>query len=80
MTYSDLISKRIYELILERNITINKLATLSGITQSTLSSIMIGKSKNITIKTIHRICIGLDITLSEFFDFQEMNTTKFDDE
>ena len=34
MTYSDAIIKRLTDLCVERGITTNKLATLSGITQS----------------------------------------------
>ncbi len=40
MTVSEAIIKRIYNLICERNITINKLAMLSGLTQSTVRDIM----------------------------------------
>jgi len=47
--------------------TINKLATLSGLTQSTLNSIIHGKSKRPTLATIYKVCIGLDITLAQFF-------------
>ena len=80
MTYSDVIKKRISELTAERNITINKLATLSGLTQSTLEDIMNGRTKNPKLKTLHRLAIGLDLTLSELLNFPEMNETKFDDE
>lgn len=80
MTYSDVIKKRISDLIKERGITINKLATLSGLTQSTLEDIMNGKTKNPKLKTLHRISIGLEMKLSELLDFPEMNETKFDDE
>ena len=80
MTYSDVIKYRKSTLIKERNITINKLATLSGLTQSTLEDIMNGRTKNPKLKTLHRIAIGLDMKLSELLDFPEMNETKFDDE
>lgn len=80
MTYSDVIKNRISALIKERNITINKLATLSGLTQSTLEDIMNGRTKNPKLKTLHRIAIGLDMKISELLDFPEMNDTKFDDE
>jgi transcriptional regulator with XRE-family HTH domain len=80
MTYSDVIKYRISTLIKERNITINKLATLSGLTQSTLEDIMNGRTKNPKLKTLHRIAIGLDMKLSELLNFPEMNETKFDDE
>lgn len=45
MTYSDVIIKRILSLCKEQNITINKLATLSGITQSTLDNLIKGHTK-----------------------------------
>jgi transcriptional regulator with XRE-family HTH domain len=80
MTYSDVIIKRILELCNERNITVNKLATLSGITQSTLENLVLGKTKNPKLKTLHKISAGLGMTISEFLDFPEMNETIFDDE
>lgn len=64
----------------EQNITINKLATLSGITQSTVENIMSGKTKNPKLKTLHKLAIGLGMTVSELLDFPEMNETIFDDE
>lgn len=80
MTYSDVIILRIKSLCQERNITLNKLATLSGITQSTLEDIISGKTKNPKLKTLHRLAVGLDMTVSELLNFPEMNATKFDDE
>jgi transcriptional regulator with XRE-family HTH domain len=61
------IAKRILELCNERNISINKLAELSEITQSTLNSIMNSSDPNPQIKTLDRICTGLEITLAVFF-------------
>ncbi|RKI38790.1 XRE family transcriptional regulator [bacterium D16-51] len=80
MTYSDAIIKRLTELCNERNITINKLAVLSGITQSTVENIISGKTKNPKLKTLHKLSIGLDMTVSELLDFPEMNETIFEDE
>lgn len=80
MTYSDVIIYRLTQLCKERNITINKLATLSGITQSTVENIMAGKTKNPKLKTLHKLAIGLDMTVSELLDFPEMNETIFEDE
>lgn len=62
------ISSRIIELSDERGITINKLCTISGVTQSTVDSILKGKSKNPGICTIKKLCDGLDITIFDFFD------------
>ncbi len=80
MTYSDVIILRLTQLCEERNITINKLATLSGITQSTVENIMAGKTKNPKLKTLHKLAVGLDMTVSELLDFPEMNETIFEDE
>ena len=80
MTYSDAIIGRLQNLIRERGITVNKLATLSGITQSTVDNLMSGKTKNPKLKTLHRLACGLDITVSELLDFPEMNETQFEDE
>ena len=80
MTYSDIIIKRINDLCLKKNITVNKLATLSGITQSTVENIMNGKTKNPKLKTLHKLAIGLDMTISDLLDFPEMNETVFEDE
>lgn len=80
MTYSDVIIKRLTDLCNERKITINKLATLSGITQSTVDNLMKGKTKNPKLKTLHKLAIGLNMTVSELLDFPEMNETLFEDE
>ena len=65
---------RITELCDERKITLNKLATISGITQSTLNNITGGRNKSATISTIKKICDGLDISIKDFF-----NSPIFDD-
>ena len=62
------IQRRIRELCDERNITVNKLATICGITQSTINNILSRRTTKPTVSTIKKICDGLDITLSEFFD------------
>ena len=80
MTYSDVIVKRLTNLCVERNITINKLSTLSGITQSTVENIISGKTKNPKLKTLHKLAVGLNMTVSELLDFPEMNDTIFEDE
>ncbi len=58
---------RILELCNEHNITVNKLATLSGITQSTLNNIVNSRNNSTTVSTIKKICDGLNITLIDFF-------------
>lgn len=58
---------RIIELCREHEITINMLATKSGITQSTLNNIISGRNHSTTISTIQKICDGLDIKVYDFF-------------
>lgn len=68
MKVSDAVAERIITLCNERSITINKLSTISAITQSTVNDIVNRRSKNIGIMTIKKLCDGLEISLSDFFD------------
>jgi len=68
MTLKNAVAQRILQLCEEKNITLNKLSTIAGITQSTLNDVVYGKSNNPTIKTIHYICSGLGIEMKDFFD------------
>ncbi|MGN0622236.1 MAG: helix-turn-helix domain-containing protein [Porcipelethomonas sp.] len=68
MNISEAVSKRILELCCAKDITVNKLCTISGITQSTVNDIVNHKTRNIGISTIKKLCDGLEITISDFFD------------
>ena len=65
------VKNRILYLCEEKRITINKLATESGVSPSTVKSILYGKSNNPGVVTIKQLCDGLGITLKEFFDTEE---------
>ena len=80
MQYSELYANRILELCKRRGITINRLAALSGLKQSTIDNIIHGKSKNPTVRVLHMIAVSFNMTLSEFLDFAELNDYLFDDE
>lgn len=67
------VKNRILSLCGERNITINKLATISALPASSIKNIIYGKSLNPKLLTIKVICDGLNITLAEFFDNEEFN-------
>lgn len=67
MTIGKAVSERILELCSENKITVNKLATISGLTQSTLNNITSGRNNSATIATIKKICDGLNITVQDFF-------------
>ena len=62
------ISEKINKILIERDLTINKLATISCLTQSTVESLVNGRSKNPKLLTIMKICDGLNMSLEEFFD------------
>ncbi len=68
------VKNRIFELCNERNISINKLATLSALPPSSVKNILYGKSLNPKLLTIKLICDGLDITLGEFFSTPEFDS------
>ena len=59
---------RILALCRERQITVNKLATVSGITQSTLNNIVSGRNNSTTVSTIKKVCDGLEISVPTFFN------------
>ncbi|MBE6879244.1 MAG: helix-turn-helix transcriptional regulator [Ruminococcaceae bacterium] len=68
MYISEAVAERILELCKERDITVNKLCTISAVTQSTVNDIVNKKAKNIGIVTIKKLCDGLQMTIVEFFD------------
>ena len=80
MNYSDIYALRIRQLCKNRKITINKLATLAGLKQSTIDNILCGKSKNPKVRTLHKIATVFGMTLSEFLDFPELNEYSIEDE
>ena len=63
--------KRIYQLIDEKQYTINGLARLAGLPPTTLKNILNGQSSNPGIVTIKIICDGLDISLADFFNTED---------
>lgn len=67
MTIGEACIIRIEQLCNERNITFNKLAIISGITQSTLNNIISGRNKSTTVSTIKKICDGIEISITDFF-------------
>lgn len=67
MNIGSAVKERILELCAERNITINKLGTISGVTQSTINNIVSGRNNSTTIATIKKLCDGLNISIVEFF-------------
>ena len=73
MNTKNAVAERIIELCNQKNIAINALANISGISPSTLYSVLNEKSQNPGIVTIKKLCDGLDISLREFFDDNVFN-------
>ena len=68
MNTKETVAKRILELCEEYNIAVNALATLSGISPSTVYSMLNEKSQNPGIVSIKKLCDGLGISLRDFFN------------
>ena len=67
------VRNRILQPCEEQGITINGLATISGLPPSSIKNILYGKNLNPKIVTIKMICDGLNITLREFFSTPEFD-------
>lgn len=67
MNIGDAVRDRILELCQERDISVNKLSSMSGVTQSTVNNIVSGRNNSATVSTIKKLCDGLGITIQEFF-------------
>lgn len=69
-TYT-VVKNRLIDLLEERQMSIHKLATISGIAPSTIKNIIYGKSVNPGIVTLKILCDGLGVSLIEFFSTEE---------
>lgn len=58
---------RFQELCQQQHIRLNELATRSGVTPSTVYSMVNKRRHDITLVTIKKLCDGLEISLTEFF-------------
>lgn len=63
------VRERILELCRERDLSINKLCSMSGVTQSTVNNIISGRNRSATVSTIQKLCDGLGIHHRRVFPF-----------
>ena len=70
---ASLISNRLNTFLEERNLTINRLAVISSLSQSSVNNLYDGSTKSPKINTIRKICAGLGISVHDFFDFPPYN-------
>ena len=59
---------RFRQLCEEKNIKLNELAVRSGVTPSTVYSMFDEKRRDVSVVTVKKLCDGLEISISDFFD------------
>ncbi|MBO5852768.1 MAG: helix-turn-helix transcriptional regulator [Clostridia bacterium] len=74
MSVKDAVANRFEELLKQRNIKVNELANISGVTPSTAYSMLDKSRRDVSITTIKKFCDGLDISLGEFFSTPEFDS------
>lgn len=67
MELKEAVAARFAQLCAQRDITANELANRSGVTPSTVYSMMDSRRHDISVRTVKKLCDGLDISLGEFF-------------
>ena len=67
MNIGEAVRLRILDLCREKDLTVNKLSNISGVTQSTVNNIVSGRNNSATISTIKKLCDGMGITIEDFF-------------
>jgi len=65
---------RLKDLMKTKGLTANNLSILSGITPSTLYSLLKEERKDVSVNTVKKLCDGMGMTIREFF-----NSDLFDD-
>ena len=67
MTVKEAVVARFLEILSQRNMRPNELATRSGVTPSTVYSMLDARRKELSINLIKKLCDGLDMSLGKFF-------------
>ena len=73
VSVKDVVAKRFQSLCDRENIKLNTLANISGVTPSTVYSLMDETRRDVSIITVKKLCDGLGITLGEFFSCKEFD-------
>ena len=73
MTVKDAVAERFASLCRERGIKPNELATLSGVTPSTVYSMLDARRRDVSVVTVKKLCDGLSLSLGEFFSAAEFD-------
>ncbi|MGN0547920.1 MAG: helix-turn-helix domain-containing protein [Acutalibacteraceae bacterium] len=59
---------RMQDICNEKSIRFNELANRSGVTPSTVYSMMDSRRKDLSVSTLKKLCDGLEISIPDFFD------------
>lgn len=73
---NEAVSRRLLQLLDERNMTQYQLFIRSGVPKSTIGNVVNCSYESVKLRIIHEICQGIGVSISEFFDsplFDESN-------
>lgn len=73
MGVKDAVAARFESICRKQRMTVNELASRSGVTPSSVYSMMDPSRRNVSIVLIKKLCDGLDMSLKEFFDSAEFD-------
>lgn len=73
VSVKDAVAERFASLCRERGIKPNELATLSGVTPSTVYSMLDARRRDVSVVTVKKLCDGLNVSLGEFFSAAEFD-------
>ena len=68
MLIKDAVVLRLQNICRERGLRYNELAARSGVTPSTVYSLMDETRRDLSVITLKKLCDGLDMTITEFFN------------
>ena len=66
-TAKDAVAVRLQDICTRSGIRINELANISGVTPSTVYSLLDPRCRDVSVITVKKLCDGLNMTLAEFF-------------
>ena len=67
MSVKEAVAARFQQLMAERKLNANGLANVSGVTPSSVYSMLDPRRKEVSVNLVKKLCDGLEITLGEFF-------------
>lgn len=73
------ISLRLKRILKERKLTQYQLSQISGVPESTISTIIKGEIKTVKLSTIYDICAGLNIEFTDFFEDNNLKLINLED-